>query len=95
MGKVYGYARVSSMEQNEERQMIALERIGVAAGNIYVDKQFGKDFHRGDYEQMASRLQRGDLLYILSIDRLGRNYVENSKSEAVSHEGNRHQHLCA
>lgn len=47
MGKVYGYARVSSMEQNEERQMIALERIGVAAGNIYVDKQFGKDFHRG------------------------------------------------
>lgn len=76
MGKVYGYARVSSMEQNEERQMIALERIGVAAGNIYVDKQSGKDFHRGDYERMASRLQRGDLLYILSIDRLGRNYVE-------------------
>lgn len=76
MGKVYGYVRVSSMEQNEDRQMIALEKIGVAAGNIYMDKQSGKDFHRVDYEKMASRLQKGDLLYIMSIDRLGRNYAE-------------------
>lgn len=76
MGKVYGYVRVSSMEQNEDRQMIALEKVGVAAGNIYMDKQSGKDFHRVDYEKMASRLQKGDLLYIMSIDRLGRNYAE-------------------
>lgn len=76
MGKVYGYVRVSSMEQNEDRQMIALEKIGVAAGNIYMDKQSGKDFHRVCYEKMVLRLQKGDLLYIMSIDRLGRNYAE-------------------
>ena len=76
MGKVYGYVRVSSMEQNEDRQMIALEKVGVAAGNIYMDKQSGKDFHRVKYKKMASRLQKGDLLYIMSIARLGRNYAE-------------------
>ncbi len=76
MGKVYGYVRVSSMEQNEDRQMAALKQAGVIAGNIFMDKQSGKDFHRTNYEKMASLLQEGDLLYILSIDRLGRNYVE-------------------
>lgn len=76
MGKVYGYVRVSSMEQNEDRQMAALEQAGVVTGNIFMDKQSGKDFHRTNYEKMASLLQEGDLLYILSIDRLGRNYVE-------------------
>ncbi len=76
MDKVYGYARVSSMEQNEDRQMIALEKAGVAAGNIFTDKQSGKDFYRVNYEKLVSRLQRGDLLYIMSIDRLGRNYAE-------------------
>lgn len=76
MGKVYGYVRVSSVEQNEDRQMLAMERAGVAAGNIFMDKQSGKDFHRVDYEKMIVRMQKGDLLYIMSIDRLGRNYTE-------------------
>lgn len=76
MGNVYGYVRVSSMEQNEDRQMVALEKAGVAAGNIFMDKQSGKDFHRVNYEHLVSLLQEGDLLYIMSIDRLGRNYAE-------------------
>ena len=76
MSKIYGYVRVSSMEQNEGRQMIALNQAGIAAGNIFMDKQSGKDFHRTDYEKMVSLLQNGDLLYIMSIDRLGRNYAE-------------------
>ena len=76
MGKVYGYVRVSSMEQNEDRQLLVMEKAGVAAGNIFMDKQSGKDFHRADYERMVSKLQKGDLLYIMSIDRLGRNYAE-------------------
>lgn len=72
----YGYVRVSSIEQNEDRQMIALKKAGVSDRHIYIDKQSGKDFHRLNYEKMVSRLQEGDLLYILSIDRLGRDYVE-------------------
>ena len=71
MGKIYG-----SMEQNEDRQMVALKQAGVAAGNIFMDKQSGKDFHRENYEKMVSLLQDGDLLYVMSIDRLGRNYAE-------------------
>lgn len=73
---VYGYVRVSSMEQNEDRQMIALRGAGVPVHHIFMDKQSGKDFHRENYEKLVSLLQEGDLLYILSIDRLGRNYVE-------------------
>ena len=76
MSKIYGYVRVSSMEQNEGRQMVALKQAGVAAGNIFMDKQSGKDFHRANYKKMLSMLQNGDLLYIMSIDRLGRNYAE-------------------
>lgn len=76
MGKIYGYVRVSSMEQNEDRQMIALKSAGVRQGCIFMDKQSGKDFHRADYEKMVSLLGNGDLLYIMSIDRLGRNYHE-------------------
>lgn len=76
MDKIYGYVRVSSMEQNENRQMVALKQAGVAVGNIFIDKQSGKDFHRENYEKMVSLLQSGDLLYIISIDRLGRNYAE-------------------
>ena len=72
----YGYVRVSSLEQNEERQLIELKRVGVADDNIFIDKQSGKDFNRPKYKEMNSRLQRGDVLYILSIDRLGRNYEE-------------------
>lgn len=72
----YGYVRVSSVEQNEDRQVAALRNAGVFDKNIYIDKQSGKDFHRAGYEKMVSLLKRGDLLYIVSIDRLGRNYVE-------------------
>ena len=76
MGNIYGYVRVSSIEQNEDRQMIALKKTGVSDSHIFMDKQSGKDFHRADYEKLVSILQEGDLLYIMSIDRLGRNYVE-------------------
>lgn len=74
--KSYGYARVSSVEQNEDRQLIALIARQVPKRNIYVDKQSGKDFNRPQYNRLIRRLQAGDLLYISSIDRLGRNYEE-------------------
>lgn len=73
---VYGYARVSSRDQNEDRQMIALREIGVPEKNIYVDKQSGKDFDRPMYKRLLRRLKKDDLFYIKSIDRLGRNYEE-------------------
>ena len=76
MNNMYGYVRVSSMEQNEDRQMIALKKAGIPDSHIFMDKQSGKDFHRVNYEKLVSRLQEGDLLYIKSIDRLGRNYAE-------------------
>jgi len=76
MSNVFGYVRVSSIEQNEDRQMIALKNMGVSISNIFIDKQSGKNFHRDNYEKMVSILQKGDLLYIMSIDRLGRNYLE-------------------
>ncbi|MCI8489689.1 MAG: recombinase family protein [Lachnospiraceae bacterium] len=76
MCNVYGYVRVSSIEQKEDRQMIALRKAGVFTGSIFVDKQSGKDFHRESYRKLVSLLKKGDLLYIMSIDRLGRNYVE-------------------
>lgn len=75
-GRVYGYARVSSLEQNEERQLIALESVGVTKRNIFVDKQSGKDFERPQYKKLMKKLKPDDLLYIQSIDRLGRNYIE-------------------
>lgn len=74
--KIYGYARVSSKDQNEDRQRIALHEMGVPETNIYIDKQFGKDFERPAYRRMVRKLKRDDLLYIKSIDRLGRNYEE-------------------
>lgn len=74
--KTYGYVRVSTREQNENRQMIALREIGVAAQNIYLDKQSGKDFNRPQYKKLLRKLKKDDLLYIKSIDRLGRNYEE-------------------
>ncbi|MBQ4187059.1 MAG: recombinase family protein [Firmicutes bacterium] len=76
MARVYGYVRVSSADQNEDRQMIEMRRVGVPAENIFIDKQSGKDFERPSYKRMVRRLREGDLLYILSIDRLGRNYEE-------------------
>lgn len=76
VGKVYGYVRVSSLEQNEDRQMFALKNVGVLGNSIFVDKQSGKNFERENYSRLVSLLQRGDLLYVMSIDRLGRNYEE-------------------
>lgn len=73
---VYGYIRVSTKEQNEERQVIALRENGVTDNHIFMDKQSGKDFNRPQYQIMVQRMKRGDLLYIKSIDRLGRNYEE-------------------
>lgn len=76
MGKVYGYVRVSNVDQNEDRQMMALIAVGVAEDAIYVDKQSGKNFARKQYQHLLKKLEAGDLLYIKSIDRLGRNYEE-------------------
>ena len=73
---VYGYARVSSREQNEARQMIALHGFGVQDKNIYLDRQSGKDFNRPQYKKLMRRLRKDDTLVIKSIDRLGRNYEE-------------------
>ena len=79
MGKIYGYVRVSSVDQNEDRQMIALWEKGLQEDLIYIDKQSGKDFERPQYKKLVKKLQEGDLLYILSIDRLGRNYEDIQK----------------
>lgn len=74
--QVYGYVRVSSLDQNEDRQLIAMRDVGVPLDHIFMDKQSGKDFNRPNYKRLIKRLRAGDLLYILSIDRLGRNYEE-------------------
>lgn len=76
MQKVYGYIRVSAKDQNEERQLIAMREKYVAKQNLFIDKQSGKDFERPQYKKMLKKLERGDLLYVQSIDRLGRNYEE-------------------
>ena len=76
MGKPYGYARVSSREQNEARQIIALQEFGVAQGDIYLDKQSGKDFNRPQYQKLIRKIRKGDTVVIKSIDWLGRNYDE-------------------
>ena len=73
---IYGYMRVSSKEQNEDRQKIALTEMGVPENNIYMDKQSGKDFERTQYKQLLRKLNENSVLYIKSIDRLGRNYGE-------------------
>ena len=73
---VYGYIRVSTREQNEDRQRIALRKAGIPENNIFIDKQSGKDFDRPKYKKLLRRLKRDDLLYIKSIDRLGRDYEE-------------------
>ena len=73
---VYGYIRVSTREQNEDRQRIALRKAGIPEKNIFIDKQSGKDFDRPKYKKLLRRLKRDDLLYIKSIDRLGRDYEE-------------------
>lgn len=73
---VYGYIRVSSTDQNEDRQRVALRGVPVPPNRIYMDKQSGKDFDRPQYKRLLRRLKAGDLLYVMSIDRLGRNYEE-------------------
>ena len=74
MGNIYGYIRVSTKEQNEERQVLALKGLQIKAENLFVDKQSGKDFYRPQYERMVRQLKKDDLLYVKSIDRLGRRY---------------------
>jgi len=72
----YGYIRVSSTDQHEDRQLVAMQELRIPQGQIYIDKQSGKDFNRPNYQKLIKRLKTGDLLYIMSIDRLGRNYEE-------------------
>ncbi len=79
MGSVYGYARVSSIDQNEDRQMVEMNKNKVPKSNVYIDKQSGKNFERPQYIKLVKKLKEGDLLYVLSIDRLGRNYDEIQK----------------
>lgn len=76
MNNIYAYIRVSTKEQNEDRQLAAMKEAGVKRGNIFMDKQSGKDFDRPQYKRLLRKLKPGDLLYIKSIDRLGRNYEE-------------------
>ena len=72
----YGYIRVSSNDQNEVRQLVQMQELGIPHGNLFIDKQSGKDFNRPKYAELMRKLQIGDLLYISSIDRLGRDYKE-------------------
>ena len=76
MATNYGYIRVSSYDQNEDRQLIAMRKMEILPKNLYVDKQSGKDFKRPQYQKLLRRLKANDLLFIKSIDRLGRNYTE-------------------
>lgn len=76
MSSCYGYIRVSSRDQNEDRQLIAMQELSIPPTHVYIDKQSGKDFNRPKYKRLLRKLRRDDLLYIKSIDRLGRNYGE-------------------
>lgn len=76
MGNTYAYIRVSTRDQNEDRQLIALRELHIPEKNIFMDKQSGKDFNRPQYKRLVRKLKKDDLLYIKSIDRLGRNYAE-------------------
>lgn len=73
---IYGYVRVSTKDQNEARQMIAMHEFGIDEQNIFIEKQSGKDFNRPQYKRLLRKLKSGDTLVIKSIDRLGRNYDE-------------------
>ncbi len=76
MGNLYGYIRVSTKEQNEDRQILALKELSIPKKNLFIDKISGKNFERPQYRKMVNKLKKDDLLYIKSIDRLGRNYSE-------------------
>ena len=70
----YGYVRVSSTDQNEQRQLLEMKRLKIRKQNIFTDKQSGKDFNRPNYQKLLTKLKKGDVVYVVSIDRLGRNY---------------------
>jgi len=72
----FGYCRISSSDQNETRQVVALKEFGIVERDIYIDKQSGKDFHRSQYQLMLNNIRPGDLVVFLSLDRMGRNYTE-------------------
>ena len=74
--RIFGYVRVSTKEQNEDRQLIAMRELRIPERNLYIDKQSGKNFDRPQYQRLVRRLKKDDLLYVKSIDRLGRNYDE-------------------
>lgn len=76
MNNIYGYIRVSSKDQNEDRQMMAMKELNIPEKNICIEKQSGKDFNRPQYKKLLRKMKKGDVLYIKSIDRLGRNYSE-------------------
>ena len=76
MGQTCAYLRVSTREQNEERQLAAIEGMEIPKDNVILDKESGKNFHRPEYIKMKAKMEKGDILYIKSIDRLGRNYHE-------------------
>ncbi|MBQ6639328.1 MAG: recombinase family protein [Lachnospiraceae bacterium] len=73
---IYGYVRVSTREQNEDRQLAVMRELGIPEENIFIDKQSGKDFNRPQYRKLLRKAKKDDLIYIKSIDRLGRNYTE-------------------
>jgi len=76
MSTNYAYVRVSSKEQHEERQLIAMRELGIPEKNIYIDKQSGKDFNRPQYKKLLRKVKEGDVIFVKSIDRLGRNYAD-------------------
>jgi DNA invertase Pin-like site-specific DNA recombinase len=76
----YGYVRVSSTDQNEGRQVLAMQELNIPSENLYIDKQSGKDFDRTSYKKLVKRLKDGDLLYIHSIDSYDKRYIMNNKS---------------
>ncbi len=80
----YGYARVSSQEQNEIRQLIALKEAGVRRKSLYIDKQSGRDFERPQYKKLLQKLKKDDLLCVMSIDRLGRSYGDRKSTRLNS-----------
>ena len=81
--EVYGYIRVSSTDQNEDRQLVEVQALQIEPDNIFVERQSGKDSERPVYQQLIEKLKTGDLLHIVSIDRLGRNYEERVRQAAV------------
>ena len=92
--KVYGYARVSSKDQNLERQIIAMRDFGVPEKNLYVEKQSGRDFNRPVYQKLLRRLKPGDAIVVKSIDRLGRNYQEIPEQWRLIVEEKRRMYMC-